>query len=81
MKDKLKFKVTSINRRQLEDGTPMEQQVTCYGIQPEAPKEGEKNQSPFYGRATNSVLVLQLRDEAVQELGLKEGSVITLVKE
>lgn len=77
----LKFKITSINRRETEDGTPLEQQVTCYGIPPEKPKEGEPNNSPFYGRATNSVLVLQLRDEFVQANGLKEGMVLIVGKE
>lgn len=85
----LKFKITSINRRETEDGTPLEQQVTCYGIQPEKPvvKEGEEQkpltpaQQPFYGRATNSVVVLQLRDEFVQAAGLKVNDVLVLVKE
>lgn len=77
----LKFKITSINTRTTEDGTPLETQVTCYGIQPEKPKEGEPNKSPFYGRATNSVLVLQMRKEMVDELGFKEGSVLVVGKE
>lgn len=78
--DLLKFKVTSVNRRTSEDGVPLEVQVTCYGVPPPPRKDDEPNKNPFYGRATNSVLVLQMRDEQVQELGLKEGVVLQLVK-
>lgn len=80
MANLLNFTITSVSRRAAPDGTPLEVQVTCYGIQPSKPAEGAKDENPFFGRATNSVLVLQLRKEQVEALGLNEGVVLQIVK-